>query len=304
MIELLLIFVNNLLPILLITAAGFTLGKLTRVEPRTLGRVVFYILSPALIFQLLTTSQLELDRIGLMMGFAAASMLTVGLLTFLVGYLLRLPRPVLIAVVLTAFVTNSGNYGLPLVSFAFGAEALTYASIHYITSAILINSIGIFWVSLGHMDIKQALLGLLKIPTLYALAAALLIMQTGWRLPLPIERSVDLLAGGAIPGMILILGLELSQSVRSQHLLAMGLAIGMRLLGGPLVGSGMAGLFGLEGAARQAGITQVSMPTAVLTTVLASEYDVEPKLVTSVVFFSTILSPFTLTPLIYLLGGR
>ena len=60
----------------------------------------------------------------------------------------------------------------------------------------------------------------------------------------------------------------------------------------------LAWLLGLEGTARQAGILQASMPSAVLCIILATEYDLEPELVTSVVFFTTLLSPLTLTPLL------
>ena len=40
------------------------------------------------------------------------------------------------------------------------------------------------------------------------------------------------------------------------------------------------------------------MPVAVATTILALEFDLSPDFVTGAVFLSTILSPFTLTPLI------
>jgi predicted permease len=46
------------------------------------------------------------------------------------------------------------------------------------------------------------------------------------------------------------------------------------------------------------------MPTAVVTTILALEYDVAPNFVTSVVALSTLLSPLTVTVLIaYLQRG-
>jgi len=44
------------------------------------------------------------------------------------------------------------------------------------------------------------------------------------------------------------------------------------------------------------------MPSAVLTTVLASEYDLDSSLVTAIVFTTTLLSPLTLTPLLLYLG--
>jgi hypothetical protein len=40
-----------------------------------------------------------------------------------------------------------------------------------------------------------------------------------------------------------------------------------------------------------------------LTTVLATEYDIEPAFITTAVFTSTLLSPLTLTPILALLGA-
>ena len=45
------------------------------------------------------------------------------------------------------------------------------------------------------------------------------------------------------------------------------------------------------------------MPWAVLSTILATEYDAEPVFVTTAVFVSTLLSPLTLTPLLLILGA-
>jgi len=55
---------------------------------------------------------------------------------------------------------------------------------------------------------------------------------------------------------------------------------------------------GLEGVARQAVILQSAMPTAVIVTILATEYDLDPALASAAVLVSTLLSPFTLTPII------
>jgi predicted permease len=44
------------------------------------------------------------------------------------------------------------------------------------------------------------------------------------------------------------------------------------------------------------------MPSAVMTTIIAAEYKIEPQLVTAIIFVSTVLSPFTLTPLLVFLG--
>ena len=51
-------FANNILPILLLGRTGFALGKLLQIESRSLGRVVFYVFSPVLIFDLLIQNRL------------------------------------------------------------------------------------------------------------------------------------------------------------------------------------------------------------------------------------------------------
>ncbi|MFH2104281.1 MAG: AEC family transporter [Chloroflexota bacterium] len=299
---LLTIFTNNLLPIILISAAGFALGKTLSVDPRPLGRVLFYILSPVLIFHLLTNSQLSLGSIALTMGFATAVMLTVAGLAYLTGRLLRLERTVLTAVVLTSLLTNSGNYGLPLVAFAFGEQALAFAGVYYITSAILLNTVGIFIASLGKLRPRDALVSMLKVPTVYAILAAVVIVQAGWTLPTPLARTVELAANGAVPAMLVLLGLELQRAEWTRDIKAISISTVMRLVVAPLLAIGLSAVLGMQGAERQAGITQSGMPAAVMSTVVASEYNLQPTLVTTIVFVSTLLSPLTLTALLFFLG--
>jgi predicted permease len=74
--------------------------------------------------------------------------------------------------------------------------------------------------------------------------------------------------------------------------------VAISLIVTPLAGVGLAHLVGLRGAAFQAGVLQASMPTAVITTILALEFDALPDFVTSVVFVSTLLSPLTVTLMI------
>jgi len=72
----------------------------------------------------------------------------------------------------------------------------------------------------------------------------------------------------------------------------------LSLIVSPIIGFGLATLLGFSGAARAAAITLASMPAAVITTVLALEFDLDSSFVTSTVFLSTLLSPLTLVPLI------
>jgi predicted permease len=296
------IFANNLLPILLLSGAGFALGRALKLDSRPLGRIIFYILSPVLIFNLIISSKLAVESIFLMMGYAATIMFLVAGIAFILGKLLRLERSALVAVVLTSLFANNGNYGLPLVAFAFGQEALAYASVYFVTNSLLFYTVGILIASLGHLNLKQAVLGLFKVPAIYAILLAALFVRTGWTLPAPIQKTVELTAAGAVPAMLILLGLELHKAEWTSNLRALSIPVLCRLLVGPLIGILVASIFGIHGNARKDGITEAGMPSAVMTTVLANEYKLDASLVTAIVFVGTILSPLTLTPLLYFLG--
>lgn len=295
-------FANNILPIMLISAAGFVLGRQLNIDSRAVGRSLFYFFSPVLVFNLLITNQLpalDVLRIG---GLAVGVMVSSGLLALAGGLALRLERPVLVSVMLTSMFANNGNYGLPLIAFAFGQEALVHSGIYFVFAALLTNTLGVLIASLGHLDVRQALLGMFKVPMLYAVLLALVIHQTGISLPVPLERTVSLAAGTAVPLMIFLLGLELRHVRWTKSLGALGLSASVRLLAGPLLGLTFAGLLGLTGSARQAAVMGASMSSAVATTNLAAEYKLDTSLVAATVLVSTLLSPLTLTPLILLLG--
>ena len=199
---------------------------------------------------------------------------------------------------------NTGNYGLALVSFAFGDKALPYASTYFITTTTLFYTLGVLIASLGHMNIKEAALGLFKIPTLYGVVLAILINAWSITIPAPVYRAVDLAAGGTIPMMLILLGVELSKVELAGNFRAMQLSVALRLLVAPLIALMFAAFFGFHGVVRQGTAIQASMPSMVSSTVLATEYKLDSKLITAIIFISTILSPLTLTPLLVLLGAQ
>jgi len=297
------LFINNLFPILLIAGIGYICGKYLDVQARSLSRVIFYVFSPCLIFNLITTSQLSGDDMLRMIGFTTTLVLSCAAITYLLGKAMNLSRTMLVAVILTAMTTNAGNFGLSLNLFAFGEAGLAQASIFFVTSAMINYTVGVTIASMGSVSLKDSLLKLLTIPTVYAVILAVIFVSTGWVLPKPLERTTSTLAGASIPAMIILLGLQLQQNQRTKQTKALILSNGMRLLGGAALGILFANVFRLTGVAYQAGVIEAAKPTAVLSTVLATEFDVEPAFVTTVVFTTTLLSPLTLTPLLAYLGA-
>ena len=292
------IFASDILPIFIIAAVGFILARRFGAGVKTLSTVAFNALSPCLVFNQLVTAQISGSQSIRVAAFCVLLTLAIGVAARLTSMPLRLDRMTLSSFLLVAMFSNSGNYALPVVLFAFGKEALAFASVYFVTSAILIYTAGILVAASGHGSVRLALTRLFKVPAIYAVTAAIIVLSTHTIVSPIVMRPIGLLSDAAIPIMLLVLGMQLERAVLPKHPLAVTAAVVLSLVVAPLIAFGLSAALGLTGAARQAAIIEASMPAAVITTVLALEFDLDAGFSTSVVFFTTLLSPITLVVLI------
>ena len=292
------IFANDVLPIFIVAAVGFAVARVLKADVRTLSRITFNALSPCLVFHLLVTSSLSASDFIRMTALAVLVIVGIGLVARLVTLPLRLDRALTSAFLIVVMFSNSGNYGLPVVLFAFGRDALAHATVYFVANAVATYTLGVFLASAGRRSIGQAARGVLRVPAVWGVVAAGTVVGLGIPMPPAIMRPVELLSGAALPTMILVLGMQLERSAWPDRPALVALAGTLSLVVTPLLAVGAAQLLGLTGVARQAAIVQSGMPSAVLTTILAIEFDVEPSFVTACVMLSTLASPITVTLLI------
>jgi hypothetical protein len=295
------IFLSDLLPVFLIAAVGVLLARFARAQVHTVSRVTFHALAPALVFDLLVTSTVDGGAFGRMVVFYALVAGSAGLLARAAAVPLGLDRRALSAFLLVVVCSNSGNLGLPVALLAFGRDALAFATVYFLSSAMFSYTGGILLAASGRLGFTAALATVLRVPALYGAAAAVLVRGCGLPVPETVGRSIELLSDAALPMMILVLGMQLERTKWPERPGVVALAVALSLLATPLLALGAARLLGLSGPALQAGILQASMPTAVITTILALEFDASPDFVASVVCTATLLSPLTLTIIIALL---
>jgi len=197
---------------------------------------------------------------------------------------------------------NAGNYGLALNNYALGQIGLVWASLYFVTHVMLNNTFGVFIAGAGRMSLRDALRGLLKVPAVYTFAIALFFRLTHWNVPGSVMKPIELMANATIPAMLLVLGMQISRSGVPKNLGRVGLAASFRLILSPLIAWLLALLLGLPKIGAQAGILEAAMPSPVLAIIISLEFDTDPDFVSAVVLLSTLLSPFTLTPLLALLS--
>ena len=302
MIDLLNIFIDNMIPVLAIAAVGVGLRRGLNIDPAMVARMMFYVFSPALAFNAIFTGDISGGDFLRLYSGTLALLAVVGALSFtlLRGY--RLKPEEFATTLVSTFVFNGANFGISIVSFAFGAEALSYAVIIYIAGSTVAWTMGVYVSSKGKASLLGAFRGVLRTPVVYALAAAFALKALGIaELPPALSRTSQLLADASIPLMLVLLGLQLGGFHKPDRwrLLLSGTAI--RLLLAPLLAIAVAAILDLEGAARFAFILQAGMPTAVLTIVLAYQFDTDHDLALNLIMTTTLISPVTLSLIIYLL---
>ena len=295
------VFLTVILPTFLVAAVGAGLQRWRSLGVGALGPVAMYLLSPALVLNGLLTTELP-AAISLRVVVAAFAAMTIMLaLAFVLSALVRHPRSLQSGFTLATGFPNAGNMGIPVAFLAFGDQGLAVAIIVFVVQGSLSWPIGIYVAARGRAHGFAPLIAAVKVPTLYAVPVALVMRTAGWDLPFTLERPIEMLADATIPVMLIVLGFQLGQGIdwaRWRSLLSSGT---LRLVAAAGIGYLVTLAVGLEGTAQQTVVLVAAMPTAVFTAILATEFDAEPKFVTSTVIMSTLASIGTLTVLITVL---
>ena len=197
-------------------AAGALLAHLGIVDEagsRALSRVVFFVANPALLLVVLAdadTSALLTGATTAIVGSAAVT----GAVYLLAARLVLRHGPARATVGLLATVyMNAGNLGLPIAAYALGSAAA-------VTPVLLLQMVVLQPVALAVLDsssaarrpsLLRALVTPLRNPVTVGALVGVLLAVTGAQLPGLVRAPVDLLAGMAVPAMLLAFGVSLRQ---------------------------------------------------------------------------------------------
>jgi len=295
------IYLNILIPVFALVAIGYIAGPRLGLEARTLSRVAYFVLVPAFTFSVLTTSRVDAGIAGRIVLFISVVEVACALVAVGIARLFKRSPQMTGAYVLIAVFPNVGNFGLPIVQFAFGTDALVAATIYFIAMSTISFIIGVAAANWHHGSNLRSLIAVLKTPAVIAVVPALLFNLFGTHPPLVIERPAGLLAGAMVPVMLIALGVQLAGAGIPRLDGDMLGASLIRLLAGPALAALIVIPFHLTSLARDAGVLQSAMPAAVLASIIAFEHELLPTFVTATVLFSTLISIVTLAAIIAIL---
>jgi predicted permease len=296
------VFVDVLLPVVLVAALGGTVAHLAGVRVEPLASLTFSLFTPALIFDSLSTIRTNGATVARIVAVIVIGFAILAVASLVWSRCVGQDRPTLAAAAICAAIGNLGNMGLPVARLAFGDAGLEVAVVALVASTILTYSAGVFLASMASGTARAALSAPLRAPALWAAVAALVVQVSDIGVPHAVETATSTLAGAAIPAMLVVLGLQVREHLhRIDDVRVAVVPLGLRLFASPVLAGAIAVSVGLGGVAARTLVLLGGMPTAVNTTIIATRYRARPALVTQVVVASTLISVVTLTVLITLL---
>jgi len=282
-----------------IIALGFLLahfGVLGADSQELLTRLVFFVATPALLFQ--TLSKAPIGQI-FSSGLAIAALSFVG--TAAVYTLLartvwhRSTGDTVVGAMSSAYV-NAANLGLPITVYVLGTAS-------FIAPVLLMQLVVITPLALAVLDtvategrssVLRTLTQPLRNPITVGSFLGLLCSLAGWQVPSTIASPIALIAGMAVPGVTLAYGVSLRlgpRPIAGGSGVELAVVCLLKLLVQPVLAYAAARwLFDLDGRALLAVTVVAALPTAQNIFVYATRYDRSTTLARDSIFVTTLLS--------------
>lgn len=299
------LIIQTLLPLMLLIALGYMLKRTIADDAWThvLNKLAVYLLFPALIFSGMLKVKLEMiDDFSFIYGNFIILVLVIFTLYFGLKRL-GFSRSMVNTYVITVFFGNVGYLGFPILSSLMpGLEGVVSMHVALYTLILFTFGIGVLEFSV-HKKLEFSIVsGTLKNPLLLSVLISVLLLAFKIELPFEILKTIDLLAGGATPIILISLGIflarEFSRNIDYRHVAGL---ISLKLVLMPLVFFFYFTLGG-GGSVLAISVLEAGMPVAITPFILAELYPMERELIALSIVISCVLSMITL-PLIMVLVG-
>lgn len=300
-----------ILPVLAIAAVGYLLGQLRDVEVDPLATVTMYVLTPALVFHSLATTDLGGRQVAGVVGGVVLFTAAMILLAEGAARALGEPSSIRSGFVLASAFPNSGNFGIPLSAFAFGALGRSTAVLFLTAQAVLTYTVGLGIASRGGRSLRESVRAVLGVPLVYAVAAAGLARWAGVVPPAESTamRTIGLVGDAAIPLLLVVLGIQLANTEAAASLGRVAPVTAIKLGVAPVVGLALVPLVGLTDATvARTFVLEAAMPAAITPLIFVIEFDVpetadltRPEYLSTAILVTTLVSVPTLAVLLVLL---
>jgi malate permease and related proteins len=285
---------SNLLVILVCLAIGLLLQRSSRLPESmalSLNTYVIYVALPALV--LFEIHQLTLDARALLpIVFAWLMMFASALFIWFFARRARWSRPVTGALMLTVPLGNTGFLGIPLIEALLGKEAIPYAILYdQFGTFVALNTYGSFVAAYYSGNVtsgKNLIRAIVSFPPFIALIFAFISLPlhfSGW-----FSTVLERISSTLVPVVMVAVGLQWRLRLEREFVAPLALGLVATLVLTPLLAWTILHLLGISNLAAKVVVLEAAMPAMISAGVLAVNYQLAPRLASSLVGYSLLLS--------------
>ncbi len=299
--EYLVVFNKSILPIITIISIAFVYNKLFKPDIVQIASVALNVFAPIMVFYSVLNNKITLSELFKPFIFMFALTAALMLIAFMASAALKLKGDNKISLLLASSMINVGNFGLPLIYFAYSKSAIVYSMIYFVIFNIPLITVAIYLTSRENNPL-DALKDMLKMPIFYGFVVAIIMAEANIGLPKSILKGFGLMNSGAIALLVFVLGLQLSNIKPKVNFIGIiAVAVFIRLVISPAISYLLTGVLDIRGLERSVSIVQTSTPSALLPLMYMIKFKRESHLIAAIIFTSTLLAGLTLPVLIGIL---
>lgn len=288
---------GNLVVILLCLGVGLALQHHKRLPenmPQSLNTYVIYVALPALILFEIPHLKLNADAL-IPVAFAWLLMIFSAAAVWFLARIFEWDRGTTGALLLTVPLGNTGFLGIPLIEALLGKDAIPYAILYdQFGTFVALNTFGSFFAAYysGQAGSARDLFKtIISFPPFLALLLALISLfftQTAW-----ISQALARISSTLVPVVMVSVGMQwrLKTDVRDRVPLFVGLVL--CLLVTPGVAWAILWFLGWHQLSAQVVVLEAAMPAMISAGVLAINYNLAPRLASSLVGYGLLISLVT-----------
>ena len=294
----------TILSIVLMIALGYILKRINFIsvdDVDVLNDIVIYILLPCMIFTALHSADLSLiSELGVLPFIILASSLVTGIISFFILKMLNLPDKKLWSVLVTVMIANTAFMGYPVNLGIFGHEGFLRAIFCDIATMIIFLILSFAIVLKFGGSTKTAVKKIAFFPPLWAIFLGISFNLLNIPIGPVLENTIDYLGDGAIPLIMLSLGISIDlEGIKRSKAMIIFTSI-MKLAFFPLIAFIIVSFLGFVDLQFDVTIIEAAMPSGMLSLILAITYKLDFELTSDCILINTVFSLVTL-PLIMML---
>ena len=295
----------TILSIVLMIALGYILKRINFISVKdvdVLNDIVIYILLPCMIFTALHSADLSLiSELGVLPFIILASSMVTGIISYFILKMLKLPDKKLWSVLVTVMIANTAFMGYPVNLGIFGHEGFLRAIFCDIATLCIFLILSFVLILKFGGTVKTAVKKITFFPPLWAVILGLVFNFINIPIGPVIDNTVNYLGQGAIPLIMIALGLSIDFSAIKRSKSMIVFTSIMKLMFFPIVAFVVATQLGLVDLQFKISIVEAAMPAGMMSLLLAITYKLDYELTSDCILINTVISLITLPAVIMLI---